>query len=165
LSIIGVANSDVLQRAMVDSGPYVRRRALGKLRSNLPNDAFRSLLSQARQDPNMPVRRDALQLSAEEYPNDAEAEFRSALLDPNIAMREAARYFFRKDANLDFRRFYLERFRDSTGRQLLAAVSGLGETGVIAAQVPFRMAPANHQNPSHLPVINLPIVSVCYNRL
>jgi HEAT repeat protein len=123
------ADLDVLQRALSDTDPYVRGRALGKLQSILPNEAFRSLLSHARHDPNMSVRREALQLSAEKYPGDAESEFRSALLDPNAAIREAARYFLAKNGSLDFRAFYLERLDRSAGREQLAAIHGLGETG------------------------------------
>jgi HEAT repeat protein len=95
----------VLQRALRDTDPYIRRKALGKLRSVPPNDAFRSLLEQARHDPNMPVRKEALQLSAEKFPDEAESEFQSALLDANIASREAARYFLRKNGSLDFTLF------------------------------------------------------------
>ena len=130
LSTTGVSDLDVLQRALMDRDPFIRRRALGKLRSILPNDAFRSLLSRARRDPNMPVRREALQLSLEKYPDEAGSKLQAALLDPHIAIREAARYFFRGYRHLDFRIFYLEKLECLMGRERLAAIYGLGETGI-----------------------------------
>jgi hypothetical protein len=123
---------DVLNRCLSDPDPYVRKKALGNLAGALPNDSFRPLLQQARQDSNMHVRRAALQILAEKYPTEADPEFRTALLDTNIAIREAARSYFRTNGGLDFRSFYVGKSESSTGRELLAAILGLGETGTAA---------------------------------
>jgi hypothetical protein len=75
------------------------------------------------------VRREALQIFAEKYPDEAAQEFQSALLDANITVREEAQHYSQKKSTVDLRAYYSEALQKSTGRQLCVAVAGLGETG------------------------------------
>jgi len=77
----------------------------------------------------MLVRREALHLYAQKYPDEAEREFQSALLDCNVAIREDAQYYFRKTGNLALRSYYSEVLQTSAGAKLSATVGGLGEVG------------------------------------
>ncbi len=144
LSTTKPPDHSIMQRAFADHDPYLRLRAVGRLQDALPNDAYRPFLDQARKDPSTPVRRKAMQLAVEKYPHDAEQEFRSALLDANAGIREAGRYFFRNSQTLDLRAFYLATTQQSAGRKLIAAISGLGETGGMSDSIllqPFLESP------------------------
>jgi HEAT repeat protein len=130
LNLNGAAQLTVLQRAFMEQDPQVRKAAVRKLHAILPNNALKGLLTRARNDACMPVRREALHIYSEKYGDQAEQEFQSALLDPNIAVREEAQYFFRKKSTLDLRAYYSQILNASKGRKLCASVAGLGETGL-----------------------------------
>jgi HEAT repeat protein len=117
-----------LQHASVASDPQVRKMAVHKLPAVLPS--AKELLIRARNDSCMAVRREALQIFAEKYPDEADQEFQSALLDTNIAVREQAQFYFKKKGVLDLRSYYSNRLKTSNDRQLCAAIAGLGEAGL-----------------------------------
>lgn len=120
---------DVFQRAFHQRDPQIRLLAVRKLGALLPSAEWKEVLIKARNDAYMPVRREALHVYSNKYPAQADAEFQSALLDSNVAIREEAQYFFRKKGALDLREFYLQALATSSGARLCAALSGLGETG------------------------------------
>jgi HEAT repeat protein len=107
----------------------VRKDAVQKLRTMPPDDASRELLVRARNDRHMPVRREALRIFAEKYSNEAEQEFRAALLDSKIAVREEAQYYFRQKGTVDVVAHYSQNLEASNNRKLCAAIAGVGETG------------------------------------
>ncbi len=120
----------VLQRAFVERDAQVRREAVRKLHAILPSGGSKELLIRARNDGSMAVRREALQIFAEKYADEADQEFQSALLDTNIGVREEAQYYFQKTGTVDLRAYYSRRLETSTSRQVCAAIAGVGETGV-----------------------------------
>jgi HEAT repeat protein len=106
---------------------YVKQ--LHKLRVIAPSRESKRILVQAKSNNSAAVRRGALQIFAERYPDEAAQEFQSALLDSNITVREEAQYYFQKKSTVDLRAYYSGALQESTGRQLCVAVTGLGETG------------------------------------
>jgi len=78
----------------------------------------------------MAIRREALQIFAEKYADEADQEFQSALLDGNMGVREEAQYYFQKKGTVDLRAYYSRRLETSNSRQVCAAIAGVGETGV-----------------------------------
>jgi HEAT repeat protein len=127
------ANADlstVLQRAFLEPDTQIRRCAVLKLCDALPNDELNEFLFRARRDVYMPVRREALRMYDEKYPDQAHKEFRSALLDSNTAIRDYAQYFFRRKGGLDLRDYYLQALETVSGAKLCAAIAGTGETGL-----------------------------------
>ena len=119
----------VLQRAFAQSDSQVRKAAIHKLRVITPSRESKRILVQAKSNNCAAVRREALQIFAEKYPDEAAQEFQSALLDANITVREEAQHFSQKKSTVDLRAYYSEALQKSTGRQLCVAVAGLGETG------------------------------------
>ncbi|HKV61311.1 MAG TPA: hypothetical protein VJO16_05320 [Candidatus Acidoferrum sp.] len=120
----------VLQSAFGQSDPEVRKVAVRKLRGTTPSDASKRILLEAISNNYAPVRREALLIFAEQYPEEAAQRFQSALLDVNLIVREGAQYYFQKKSNLDLRAFYSGALQNSNLPQLCAAVAGLGETGL-----------------------------------
>src|SRR5215470_3943279 len=93
----------VMQRAFENKDPLVRKAAVLQLGGALPDNQLKKFLARARNDAWMPVRREALRIYAQKYQDEAEKEFKSALLDCNVAVREEAQYYFRKMRNLPLR--------------------------------------------------------------
>ena len=120
----------VLQRALAHGNPQVRKEAVHKLHAILPTGGSKELLVRARKDGCMAIRREALQIFAEKYADEADQEFQSALLDGNIGVREEAQYYFQKKGTVDLRAYYSRRLETSNSRQVCAAIAGVGETGV-----------------------------------
>ncbi len=120
----------VLQRALVERDAQVRKEAVHKLHAILPTGGSKELLVRARKDGCMAIRREALQIFAEKYADEADQEFQSALLDGNIGVREEAQYYFQKKGTVDLRAYYSRRLETSNSRQVCAAIAGVGETGV-----------------------------------
>jgi len=75
----------------------------------------------------MPIRREALLIEAEEFPGSARDVWKHALLDTNVSIRELARIRIAKLGEFDAADFYRQALAED--RDLLAAFSGLGETG------------------------------------
>ena len=126
----GADRLSVLQRAFGQSDIQVRKAAIHKLRAIPPSSRSKGILIQAKSDNCAAVRREALQIFAEHYPDEAAQEFQSALLDTNSAVREEAQYYFQKKSTVDLRAYYSGTLQDSNGQGLCAAVAGLGETGL-----------------------------------
>jgi len=87
-------------------------------------------------DHYMPVRRDALWAVATKRPDLAVNPLRSALLDNHFTMRETARHFLAVADVKDARAFYAAAIERGEEGQRLAAICGLGETG-LASDVKF----------------------------
>jgi HEAT repeat protein len=120
----------VLKRAFGQSDPEIRKAAIHRLRVMMPSDASKLILLQAINNNCAVVRREALVIFGENYPDEAAQQFQSALLDTNLVVREGAQYYFQKKSNLDLRAFYSGALQNSNLPQLCAAVAGLGETGL-----------------------------------
>jgi HEAT repeat protein len=120
---------DALLLAFRQSDPHVRFRAAARLSEALPADQYGEILHLALRDSYMPVRRLALCAVAAKLPERAHAEFLSALLDQNLAIRQLAQSHFRGKNEFDLRDWYQQKLSVTKNRALAAAIAGLGETG------------------------------------
>jgi len=121
---------EAVSQMLADLDPVIRQAASHCARVTLPDDALRALLPLMKRDSSLPVRREALYTCLERLPELAPSELRTALLDPNAAMREIARYHLRQSGDFDVQGFYRQALAASAvPSELGAAISGLGETG------------------------------------
>jgi hypothetical protein len=124
--VVGVETA--MRKAFKTKDVEVRKGAVTKLGALLPNSEWDGLLVLARRDANAGVRRAALEIYRDKFPERATDEFEAALLDANISIREMAQGFFEKTGTLHIRDYYVRSLGVSGRRQLTAAIAGLGET-------------------------------------
>lgn len=125
--VVGV--DTVIGKAFETRDLEVRKAAVIKLGAFLPNNEWIGLLLLARRDASAVVRRVALEIYRDKFPERAMEEFEDALLDANISIREMAQQFFGKTGNVGVRDYYVRSLGASEGRKLTAAIAGIGETG------------------------------------
>jgi len=119
----------VLKLAFGQRDTEIRKAGIHRLRSITPSEASKRMLLQAISNNFAAVRREALEIFAEKYPDEAAQQFQSALFDANVVVREGAQYYFQKKSTLDLRTLYSGALQNSNVPRLCAAVAGLGETG------------------------------------
>jgi HEAT repeat protein len=125
-----MAHVSIVRSALMERDIQIRREAMRVLRTNTQNCETKEILVQAKADSSAAIRREALALFLDNYPDEAESEFRAALLDVNIAVREVAQSHFRKSQALDLRKFYSQNLEECTTARLCAALAGIGEVGL-----------------------------------
>jgi HEAT repeat protein len=122
-------SSVILQKAFAQADGLVRFAAAQSLRRDALAEFIPAFLTLARNDAFAAVRRTALRMYIEKYPEAAPSEVAAALLDSNISIREEAQTFLAKSLPMNLRDFYKSAIRNSTGKRLACALSGLGEIG------------------------------------
>lgn len=127
LNVVGVETA--IRMALKTRDLEVRKAAVSKLGALLSNGEWVDLLVLARRDASAAVRRVALEIYRNKFPERAMEQFEGALLDANISIREMAQHFFGKSGTVDVRDYYVRSFGASKGRKLTAAIAGIGETG------------------------------------
>jgi HEAT repeat protein len=134
-----------IERGLKHCDPIIRLMSARAARRLGP--AGHGLLSPVRNDPSMPVRREAL-YAALSTPEEQRREIlMAALLDWHPSIRHAARVYLREmdhESAPDFRTFYLSAAQHDKLRMLAAAVGGVGETGILE-DVPWLIAMAAHE--------------------
>jgi HEAT repeat protein len=120
----------LLRLALKEPDIQIRREAIRILRAVRPDSEAEEILNQARTDNSAAIRREALLIFLEKYAQQADREFREALLDPNVAVRELAQSHFRKGHALDLRMYYSQNLETCLGRSLGAVLAGIGEVGL-----------------------------------
>ncbi len=117
---------------ITDSDMVIRLSAARIARTRLDEGVLRALLPTLRLDNFMPVRREALCACLERMPDLAPAVLRTALLDRSAGIREIARHRLRQSGDFPFSEFYRQALAHSSSPlELITALSGLGETGVV----------------------------------
>ncbi len=119
---------EIIQLGMKDWDNFIRLWSVQKLKTFGENDNALPILETFRNDSYMNIRREALRIYVEKYPDLAEEELTKALLDPHRSMREEARYWMAKTSPKDFAAFYRDTLAE--GIAICVAISGLGETGI-----------------------------------
>jgi len=112
----------------------VRLNVARALRDGKPSAARDQLFEHLASDPSMLVRREVLLARLEDSGADRDEILRAALVDRHASIREAARYYLRKDAEgcgaaFDSRNYYLEKRESVELRTLPQVILGLGECG------------------------------------
>jgi HEAT repeat protein len=111
--------------------PVLRLWAAREAPRALDGEELPAALLRMRRDRFVAVRCEGLRALIAVLPEEAPAELRQALLDPNTSVRALARYYLRKQDPIDFAAFY----REAVAREdeaLGAALLGLAETGAAA---------------------------------
>ena len=134
LEHITSVDDPALRRALTDGAAGVRRSAVRRLLATEDLDGVAEVLEQLLSKDRMPgVRKEALAILAQRFPDRLPALLPRALLDPAARVRELARFIVRdRQAPIVPRDFYVEYLASPAPRQLIAAIDGLGETGTSA---------------------------------
>jgi HEAT repeat protein len=118
---------EIINLAILDKDNLIRLWSVQEIRALYKDAKVLSLLEAFRADPYMEIRREALRIYIESYPERATEELERALLDSHRSMREEARYWITKANPIDFAAYYRNNLTE--GKSIYAAISGLGETG------------------------------------
>jgi hypothetical protein len=127
---------EVLRAAAADPDTVIRLEAVRAARDGSSLALLTSLLPRIIADSYPRIRREGVAAAAELLGDDANATLVGALLDRNQVVRETARFLLlRRGLMRDAAQFYRDRLdtRSVVGpdaRRLVAAIDGLGETGV-----------------------------------
>jgi len=119
----------VTERALSESDPAIRLWGVHNLSFVSDSVTATRLLLRARTDRFAPVRRKALQVSSERFPELAAPWLEQALMDSLPSVRGYAQFQLGKQSDLDLRQFYLDALAKSDTMSLCPAISGLGEVG------------------------------------
>jgi HEAT repeat protein len=122
--------SGYIERGLRHGDPAIRLMAARTARRA---DAT-GLLAQVRNDPSMPVRREALYAALGESSEHRREFLMGALLDRHRSIRHAARVYLREmdqERTPDFRTFYLHAAQQDDPWVIPAAIAGVGETGLM----------------------------------
>jgi HEAT repeat protein len=120
---------ELTRQALSDRDTVVRLWAAQTVSLAFAGGTLEQFLELMKRDRFMPVRREALRSYVRHIAERAPDELHSALLDPNPAMREEARFHLRTIAPMDVAAFYRETLSAGRDVNLYAAIGGLGETG------------------------------------
>lgn len=132
--------------ALYDPDPAIRLWGTHNL-SFIADQTFAvHCLSQAGSDQFAAIRRKALQVAAERFPEIAASWLQNALMDPNASVRNFAQFQIGKQTESNLRQFYLERITTSDSRALSTTISGLGEVGA-SADADFIAGYVSHERP------------------
>lgn len=120
----------IIERGSKDKDILIRLWSVQKVKGIKEAEKITYLLGIFRHDPYMPVRREALRIYIEKFPEQALDQLRLALLDSHFLMRDEARYQIKKRYAMDFAAFYRNSL--AQGNEICSAISGLGETGSVS---------------------------------
>jgi hypothetical protein len=122
----------VVEKALNERDPAIRRWGAENLAYVPEETPSSALLSRLRADRLAAVRRQALQISCERFPEAARPWLERALLDSHPAVRRYGQSQLLKKSGIDIRQFYIDALGRSDRRSAYSALSGLGETGCSA---------------------------------
>jgi HEAT repeat protein len=138
----GAPLSHLVEAALQAEDAVLRLWATRRLPEVASGAALEEALQALQSDCSMPVRRQALTVRLEIFPQTAVAPLEEALFDPNPALREFSRFHLSRLGRQDIAACYREAL--SGGRHRAAAIAGLGETGArpdAALLLPFLTSP------------------------
>jgi HEAT repeat protein len=130
LDVITTDSLEIIELGSMDEDNLIRLWSVQKLRAINEIGKVDHLLETIRTDSYMQVRREALRIYIEKYPEQALEELRRVLLDSHSSMRSEARYQITKTNKMDFAAFYRDNLVQ--GNAIYSAICGLGETGTTA---------------------------------
>lgn len=136
--------SDASRQELVMQAAGADDTLLKKLATYAMADAYRTVTSPddllaLAKSRFAPLRREALRLLLEKFPQSAETPLRGAIFDPNEFIRQFAQRWLKEEA-VSIADVYREALHSSQGVRLRTAIEGLGETGSpedVALLTPF----------------------------
>ncbi|WP_193746781.1 HEAT repeat domain-containing protein [Paenibacillus shenyangensis] len=120
---------EVLEKALYDRDASIRLWAARKTGNVLSGSDLQKILLLMVQDSFPSVRREALELMAHHFPEQAIPFLREGLLDRNAVIREIARRHLALSESISYAEFYMDKIWSDNEKHLAAALYGLGETG------------------------------------
>jgi HEAT repeat protein len=124
-----LAQHSIVEKALNEADPAIRRWAAENLANVPESTASAGLLLRLRADRLAAVRRQALQISCQRFPEAAQEWLENALLDSHPAVRGYAQSHLGKRQGANIQQFYLDALGRSDPRSVYSALSGLAETG------------------------------------
>src|SRR5260370_917295 len=146
LQLPGKQTGRVVEFGLTAGDAVVRLWCARQVRSYFSGELLRAVLQQIRADPSMPVRREAMLIEAEDFPESAESVWKQALLDSNSSLRELAHIHFTGLTKFSPAQNYRQVLIATPTS--LAAILGVGETGD-QSDMPLIRTYLNAAVPSH----------------
>jgi hypothetical protein len=123
----GVHRSRVIHHGLSSTDGIIRLICATHVTRCLSGQQLRQATTLLQRDRFMPVRREGIQIEAEDDPDAASTVWRRALLDSHASIRELARYSLRKMSSFDAASYYRQVIAEKGVS--VAAVNGLAECG------------------------------------
>ena len=142
----GTHQGPVVERALSEKDPAVQLQAARNISLVRDSELLTQLLLRAKVDRFAPVRKAALQIVAERFPEKAGPWLEDALMDPHPSLRGCAQFQMGRAPAFPVPEVYRSALRKPEPSRLYAAISGLGETGR-SADADLVIAYASHQTP------------------
>lgn len=121
---------DILLAALRVDDPIIRLWSARKISKVVfLNEQLSDILPILSLDHYAPIRLEALRAWVDFFPTLMDKMLRTALLDRSASIRDEARFHLRKQGEFDFAQFYRDAIKVTRPKQLIIAISGLGETG------------------------------------
>jgi hypothetical protein len=122
----------LLPAALDVPDPMIRLWATRALAGALDRAQLRAAVDALARDASPWVRREALRILVAAFPAEATEPLTRALLDPSAVVRADARFHLAKSAEVDVAQLYRDATATTRTSVLVAALSGLAETGTAA---------------------------------
>jgi len=119
----------LFERALGDLDTSIRLWAARAISPHPADPLFVPVVDLMGRDHFMPVRREALRWHLRQSGDARGAALEAALLDPHPSIAAEARYYLNESSPRDFAPFYRQALAFADGGALVAALTGLGETG------------------------------------
>jgi HEAT repeat protein len=132
VEVPGMELGRLFERALGDLDTSIRLWAARAVSSRPADLSLMPVIDLMVRDHFMPVRREALRWHLRQDGDARAAALEAALLDPHPSIAAEARYYLNESSPRDFAPFYRQALSFAEGGALVAALTGLGETGAAA---------------------------------
>ena len=121
----------VVARSLTDPDPSIRFTSFRDGVARLRGEALAGVLALAERDSFAPIRRMALEVAVEAFPDTALTCARSALLDHSASVRQVARFVVgEQDSSFSIADFYRDLLGTPDAARLVVALAGITEAGI-----------------------------------
>ena len=125
----GTDTSMIMEQALRDENPAIRRWAAQRVDRMLSGQKLREALLGMQLDSVPSIRREGLAVLATRYPDAAKPLIMARLLDPTLSVRDTPPRNPKRGLTRGYAEWYLDVIWGDDHHHLAAAISGLGETG------------------------------------
>lgn len=131
---VALLENDALGQAAIEIGRNhpdgnMRLKALEKASGFWGDETVKLLLEQACRDPSARIRKTALEITVQRFPEESRAHLTEALFDSGGMNRYLARYLLADKTNDDFRAMYREALSSGISSRVCGALRGLADIG------------------------------------
>ena len=123
--------ASVVARSLTDPDPSIRFPSFRDGVARLSGEPLADVLALAERDSFAPVRRMALEVAVEAFPDTALTRARNALLDHSASVRQVARFVIgEQDSSFSIADFYRDLLGTPDAARLVVALAGITESGI-----------------------------------